>query len=498
MQQALASARLTPSDVDVVEAHGTGTTLGDPIEAQAILATYGQNRDQPLWLGSIKSNIGHTQAAAGVAGIIKMLMAMRHGTLPRTLHADQPSPHVDWTSGAVNLLTQAQPWQPNGHPRRAAISSFGISGTNAHLILEQPPQLETATPPEPATPSTPQPLPWLLSAKTSDALRAQARHLADRVQAQPDLHFGDVAYTLFRRSQFGYRAAVTASTRQDYLTGLAALANGEAPITTGDGGKVAYLFTGQGAQHPGMGRELYARHPVFARALDDVCDHFDFPLRDIMWAEDPEQLHQTGHTQPALFAHQTALHHLLQQHGLTPDYLAGHSIGEITAAHIAGALTLTDACTLITARAHLMQTLPPGGAMLAINTTEDQIQPHLSDTVALAAVNTTTSVVISGDTHDVLAIAEHFAAHGVRTRQLTVSHAFHSAHMDPILQPFHTAINALTYAPPTIPIISTRTGQPVEMFTAEHWVRQLRDTVRFADAAHTLLQHGVTTHLELG
>ncbi|MGW0811630.1 acyltransferase domain-containing protein, partial [Nonomuraea sp. NPDC002799] len=360
---------------------------------------------------------------------------MRHHTLPRTLHADQPSPHIDWTSGAVNLLTQAQPWQPNGHPRRAAISSFGISGTNAHLILEQPPEPKPTTPPEPepATPAAPQPLPWLLSAKTSDALRAQARHLAHHVQTHPDLDLADIAYTLSRRSQFDYRAAVTTTTaptatvtgtgRQDYLNGLIALANGDALITTTNSGKTAYLFTGQGAQHPGMGRELYAHHPVFARALDDVCDHFDFPLRDIMWAEDPEQLHQTGHTQPALFAHQTALHHLLQHHGLTPDYLAGHSIGEITAAHVAGALTLTDACTLITARAHLMQALPPGGAMLAINTTEHDIRPHLSPTVALAAVNTTTSLVISGDTHDVLAIGEHFAARGVRTRQLTVSHA---------------------------------------------------------------------------
>jgi acyl transferase domain-containing protein/acyl carrier protein len=492
IRQALANAGLKPSEVDAIEAHGTGTALGDPIEAHALLATYGQDRDQPLWLGSIKSNIGHTQAAAGIAGIIKMIMAMRHGLLPQTLHADQPSPHIDWTTGSVSLLTEPQPWQAD-RPLRAGISSFGISGTNAHLILEQPPE-----PRNDATVASDGPHSWLLSAKTADALRAQARQLRRHVQANPELDPADIGYTLSRRTHLDFRASVTATTHDDYRQGLTTLADGDLPATRVTDGKTAFLFTGQGSQQPGMGRELYRQHPVFATALDEICAHFDLPLQEVMWDNNPERLDQTGYTQPALFAYEVALYRLLQHHGITPDYVTGHSIGEIAAAHIAGVLTLTDATTLVTARATLMQSLPTGGAMIAINTTEHDIQPYLSDTVALAAVNSPTSLVISGDAPDVRAVAGHFAGLGTKTRHLAVSHAFHSPHMDPILDEFRRGIDGLTFASPSIPLISTLTGEPGDAFTAGYWVRQLRDTVRFADALATLRHNHVTTHLELG
>ncbi|MET9708517.1 type I polyketide synthase, partial [Streptomyces griseus] len=319
IQSALKNARLSVSDVDVVEAHGTGTTLGDPIEAQALLATYGQGRpaNRPLHLGSLKSNIGHTQAAAGVGGIIKMIMAMRHGTMPRTLHVSQPTPHVDWTTGAVTLLTENQPWPELDRPRRAAVSSFGISGTNAHLILEQPT-------PTPATPATTEPIPYPVSAKTPQALQAQITALQHHLTEHPDLAPADIAHTLNHRTQFDHRAL---------LLGTEELTRGA--VSTG---RLAYLFTGQGAQHSGMGRELYETYPVFREALDAALTALG--IQDEFFTGD---LDRTRLTQPALFALETALYRLYESWGITPDHLVGHSIGEITAAHVAGILTLPDA-----------------------------------------------------------------------------------------------------------------------------------------------------------
>ncbi|MFF2722136.1 type I polyketide synthase, partial [Streptomyces sp. NPDC058011] len=383
IRQALTNAGLAPSDIDAVEAHGTGTRLGDPIEAQALIATYGQNRPEgrPLHLGSLKSNIGHSVAAAGVGGVIKMVQAMRHGTLPRTLHLDEPSPFVDWDAGEVSLLTEARPWPDKEGPRRAAVSAFGVSGTNAHVILEQPPVRESAEPEEPAEPQVPPVLPWLLSAKNPQALAGQAARLLEHVEARPELSPLDVAYSLATtRTTHDHRAVLLTGSRTHPREQLDALSRSTPTPGTISGeagprrGKVAFLFTGQGAQRAGMGKELYAAFPVFAAALDEVCAQLDKdlerPLLEVMFAEPGTEaaalLDQTGYTQPALFALETALFRLTQSWGITPDHVAGHSIGEITAAHAAGILTLEDATTLVKARATLMQALPANGTMIAV------------------------------------------------------------------------------------------------------------------------------------
>ncbi|UFQ18673.1 SDR family NAD(P)-dependent oxidoreductase [Streptomyces huasconensis] len=519
IRQALATAGLTPTDIDAVEAHGTGTTLGDPIEAQALLATYGQNRDpqNPLWLGTLKSNIGHTQAAAGVGGIIKMVQAMHHHTLPKTLHADQPTPHVDWNTGAVTLLTEPIPWPETGRPHRAGISSFGVSGTNAHLILEQAPE-EPSPSPAPADDGVPGP--WLLSGHTEEALRAQATQLHTFINANPQHPVHDVGFTLMTtRARLTHTAAVIAQDREGFLTGLTALANKtpsphihHAPPTTPTTPRTAFLFTGQGSQHPGMGRELHTAFPAFADAYDTICEHLDphlpQPLKTIVFADDntPQAalLHQTQYTQPALFALEVALYRLLEHHGVTPDLLLGHSVGEIAAAHTAGVLNLTDACTLVTARGRLMQSAPTGGTMTAIQATENEIRTSLAPYTGLldlAAVNGPTSTVITGDTQAATQLAQTWREKGRKTTNLTVSHAFHSPHMDGILNDFHHIAATLTYTPPHTPLISNITGHIAtteELTNPDYWTRQLRHTVRFHDGIQTLHHNNITTCLELG
>ncbi|MDQ7806835.1 SDR family NAD(P)-dependent oxidoreductase [Amycolatopsis sp. A133] len=485
IRAALAAAGLEPSEVDIVEGHGTGTTLGDPIEAQAILATYGQDRPTPLWLGSLKSNLGHTQAAAGVGGVIKMIMAMRHGVLPPTLHVDAPSSHVDWTAGAVELLTEAREWSP-GRPRRAGVSSFGVSGTNAHAVLEQAPDFEPALPERGATGV----LPWVVSGRGEAALRAQAARLAAVTE-----HPADVGLSLATsRSRCTHRAVVHGSTTDELSSGLAALAEGRSAPNVVVGrerpGRLAALFTGQGAQRVGMGRELAERFPVYASAFDAVLAHFGRELREAF--DDAELLNRTEFTQPALFAVEVALFRLVESFGVRPDFVAGHSIGEISAAHVAGVLSLEDACRLVAARASLMQALPPGGAMVSIAASEADIV--LTEGVSIAAVNGPESVVISGAEAAVLEIAAKFP----KTKRLKVSHAFHSPLMEPMLSEFRAVAETLTYHPAEIPVISNVSGALAEPFTADYWVRHVRETVRFADAVRTLEIEGVTTFLELG
>ncbi|WP_251091802.1 type I polyketide synthase [Streptomyces sp. Caat 7-52] len=500
IRQALAAARLSAADVDVVEAHGTGTTLGDPIEAQALLATYGQGRAEPLWLGSVKSNIGHTQAAAGVAGVIKMVMAMRNGVLPRTLHVDEPSTKVDWDAGNVRLLTEEREWPHQGRPRRAGVSSFGISGTNAHTILEEAPAQDL--PPTDTEPDAPAVV-WPLSARSAQALPAQAERLHTFLADRPGLHPAAVARALgTRRTAFDHRAAVTGTDRDGLLAALRALATGAPGPTaaTGrarSGTRTAFLFTGQGAQRLGMGLELRAHYRVFADTFDAIDDRLGLDLAGVLAGDDAGTVHRTQYAQTALFAYEVALFRLLDSFGVRPDALAGHSVGELAAAHVAGVLDLDDACTLVAARGRLMQALPEGGAMVAVQATEDEVRPLLDDRVGLAAVNGPRAVVLSGEEKAVLAAAGEFA----RTRRLTVSHAFHSPLMDGMLGEFRAVAEKLTFNRPDIPLVSALTGRPArdeELRDPGYWVRHVRETVRFADAVAALAGSRVGRFVELG
>ncbi|WP_276615497.1 type I polyketide synthase, partial [Nonomuraea basaltis] len=595
IRDALAAARLEPADVNAVDAHGTGTALGDPIEAHALLATYGQDRQSPLWLGSAKSNLGHTQAAGGIASVIKMVLAMRHGLLPKTLHVDAPSSKVDWSGGAVELLTEARRWpRVEGRPRRAGVSSFGISGTNAHVILEEPPVEEpsvvgggtavpsveealagagsaerdsiTATAPEgdPAAtgpvPPVPVvlPVPVVVSAKSQAALRAQAGRLAGFVAGHDEAGPVEVAAGLSRRAALEYRAVLPVADREGLLAGLRALAAGEpatgelavgglaagvlesaaAVVGRVRPGRVAVLFSGQGAQRPGMGRELYAAFPVFARAFDEACALLETELatadaagvvtglaggvglREIILGETGETgetggseaagsgsgvggvLDQTVFAQAGLFAVETALYRLLESLGVRPDFVAGHSLGEITAAHVAGVLELADACRLVAARGRLMQALPAGGAMAAIGCGEDVLAPVLAGRgeISVAAVNAPGAVVVSGASDQVAQVVDWARQHGHRTRQLRVSHAFHSPLMEPMLAEFGEVAASLAFHPPTVALVSGVSGRLAGPQITEpgYWVEHVHRPVRFADTVTTLRGHGVGCFLESG
>jgi acyl transferase domain-containing protein/acyl-CoA synthetase (AMP-forming)/AMP-acid ligase II/surfactin synthase thioesterase subunit/acyl carrier protein len=509
---ALNDAQLTPADIDAVEGHGTGTTLGDPIEIGALIATYGQGRDpgRPLWLGSVKSNFGHTQAAAGVAGIIKMVQAMRHAELPRSLHADEPSVHADWSAGTVRLLANSRPWPRGDRPRRAGVSSFGIGGTNAHVILEEAGRPLAVTEAEGPAWET---APLLLSAPDDAGLRAQARSIADHLSARPHISALDVGYSLaVGRAALQTRAAVTAPDRARLIAALRALEAGQHPAAVTRGVarrdvRLAMLFSGQGTQRVGMGARLAARFGMFATAIDEVCEeldgHLPVPLRDVMAGRDGTGLlDRTDFTQAAIFAVEIGLYRLLESSGLRPACLVGHSVGEIAAAHVSGVLSLADAARLVAARGSLMAGLPPGGVMIAVRAPEEAVRRALasaSSQVAVAAVNGPDEVVISGEVSTATRVADLLAEEGYRTRRLRVSHAFHSPLIEPMLADFREVVEQLSFRPPAVPVVSTLGGPgTAAVDTAEHWVRHARQTVHFADAVRQLAGAGLHAFVEIG
>ncbi|ROO84787.1 acyl transferase domain-containing protein [Actinocorallia herbida] len=523
IRAALAAADLEPDEIDAVEAHGTGTALGDPIEAGALLAAYGGDRERPLYLGSLKSNIGHTQAAAGVGGIIKLIEAMRHGVLPRTLHVDEPTPHVDWSSGSVSLLTESRAWPETGAPRRAAVSSFGVSGTNAHVVLEQPDPADADVPAQnsgPVTygaghgtgparrPAEGLPYLWSLSGKGEAALREQARRLGESAEG---LAPGDVAVTLGAgRARLEERAVVVGRDAPELAAGVRGLVEGagSGAVLRGKagGGGLAFLFTGQGSQRAGAGKELHERFPVFAEAFDaataaldrELAGHAARSVREV-WFEGGAELEQTLYAQTGLFALETALFRLLEDWGVRPDFVAGHSIGELTAAHAAGVWGLDDAAKLVAARARLMQALPGGGAMVAVEAAEDEVRALLVPGVEIAAVNGPASVVVSGDAAAAEAVAGALRDAGRRVKRLRVSHAFHSPHMDGMLDAFTAIAATVPAARPRVPVVSNLTGELVTSYDDPSvWARHVRGSVRFHDGLRTLAGAGATTFLELG
>nr|WP_319943248.1 type I polyketide synthase [Nocardia aurantia] len=521
IRDALADAGVSAAEVDAVEAHGTGTELGDPIEAQALLATYGRDRPEPLLLGSVKSNIGHTQAAAGVAGVIKMVLALRQGLLPPTLHVERPTTLVDWNSGRIELLTEARPWPRAERPARAGVSAFGVSGTNAHVVLEQAPApAGSESPAARREPEPVVPLPFTISGTTAPALRAQAARLARRVAEAGDDELGPIAAALIHdRAAFASRAVVVAADRAHLLAALTSLADGssapgvstaEQPAT----GTVAAVFGGQGSQRAGAGRQLYERFPVFRESFDATVALLDeylgaavaHPVRAVAFGDPGTEglIDETVYTQSVVFAVEVALFRLLESWGIEISVVAGHSVGGVTAAHVAGALSLADAARLVAARGRLMGSLPRGGAMVAVEASEAEILPVLAEDgeVALAAVNGPRAVVISGAEEPVLALAARLAGAGHRVKRLVVSHAFHSAAMDPVLGEFAAVIAALNVTEPRArTLVSDATGTPVsraELADPGYWVRHLRGTVRFADAVRAVRASGAGVFLELG
>ena len=523
VRAALAMSGLQPSDIDYVEAHGTGTKLGDPIEATALEEVFGGSHSEgsPLWIGSAKSNLGHTQAAAGLAGVIKVVLAMQHHKLPRTLHVAEPSPAVDWERAGMALLQEESPWLPGDKSRYAGVSSFGIGGTNAHVVLEEPPAPRAEPAEDQPSAAMPSKVPFLVSGYTDAALRQQAENLHLHMGMNIQDGLGDVARSLATtRSHFRKRLVLTAKDKAELLDKLSSFSRmGELPadaVRTGEqteDSRVALLFTGQGSQLPGMGKEVYDTYPAFREALDEIAGQFtdlEKPLLDVMWAqkgsEDAALLNRTDFTQPALFAIEVALWRLWQSWGVRPEFLLGHSIGELAAAHVAGIFDLPDACRLVAARGALMQSLPARGGMASLEASGSEVETAiealgLTGRADIAGLNSPTQTVVSGDADEVEALVTHFASEGRKVSRLTVSHAFHSHHMDAMLAEFTAVAQTVQFNPPKMAIVCGLTGElagPGEMTGADYWVRQVRGAVRFSDGMRTLHEQGMNVFLELG
>lgn len=515
LENACKSARVDPLEIGYVEAHGTGTSLGDRIEAHALGMVFGRKRpgSGPLMIGSIKPNIGHLEGAAGIAGLIKAVLMVERGSLLPSGGFTEPNPAIPFTELGLRVVDELQEWPVvAGRPRRAGVSSFGFGGTNAHVIVEEAGSVgaDTVSGRADVGGSGGGVVAWVISGKTASALAAQAGRLGRYVRARPALDVVDVGYSLVStRSVFDHRAVVVGQTRDELLVGLAGVVAGrpEAGVVCGVGkpaGKTAFVFAGQGSQWLGMGSELYAAYPVFAEALDAVVDELDrhlrYPLRDVIWGHDQDLLNTTEFAQPALFAVEVALYRLLMSWGVRPGLVLGHSVGELAAAHVAGALCLPDAAMLVAARGRLMQALPAGGAMFAVQAREDEVAPMLGHDVSIAAVNGPASVVISGAHDAVSAIADRLRGQGRRVHRLAVSHAFHSALMEPMIAEFTAVAAELSVGLPTIPVISNVTGQLVadDFASADYWARHIRAVVRFGDSVRSAHCAGASRFIEVG
>lgn len=533
IRTALRNSGLQPGDIDYIEAHGTGTRLGDPIEGAALAEVFDRRlneslRREPLWVGSAKSNIGHTQATAGLAGVLKVVLAMQHEWLPQTLFATKPNPAIDWDSVPMELVQSGRPWVASTHRRRAGVSAFGIGGTNAHVVVEDLPQTPPLKPSCGGVKSQ-HSLPILLSARDHRALRGQAQKLRQFLRRSVlegiTMHLGDVAFSLATtRNHFRQRLTLTASSVEDLLTQLdqfvtsspvtgISIGLGASAPSRANAASIAMLFTGQGSQALGMGKELAAQHPSFRAAVKEVAAQFtdlEQPLIDVIWADSSAHaeflLKRTDYAQPAIFTLQVALYRLWTSWGVSAEVLLGHSIGELAAAHVAGVMDLPDSCHLVTARARLMQAARNDGGMLALDATVDEAcaaigMLKLQGQLCIAARNTPTQTVVSGDMPAVTVLHSHFITGNRKARLLAVSHAFHSHHMDGMLAEFRTIANGVRFAEPRRPVVSGMTGRlahPGELSQAEYWVQQVRQAVRFSDGVRTLHEMGINTFVELG
>jgi amino acid adenylation domain-containing protein/thioester reductase-like protein len=524
VRTALAASQLTPDQIDYVEAHGTGTRLGDPIEGAALAGVFGSSRSNnadPLLIGSAKSNLGHTQAAAGLAGVIKVVLAMKNNRLPQTLHVKEPSPAVDWEGSHMALVQEPRPWFSTiNRPRRAGISAFGISGTNSHVIVEDPPSISHKVERDvKAKTSQNLAMPFLLSGRTHAALLQQADRLERFIQGVGKADHNrllDVAFSLATtRTMFEERHVLWAKDKASLIEGLTATSQGlrTGPLLRRSNPQLAMLFTGQGSQACGMGKDLYEVYPVFRTALDEIAKHFfdlEIPLIEVMHSSSGSEagalLQRTDYAQPALFALEVALWHLWTSWGVNPDVIIGHSVGELAVAHVSGVLSLADACRLVAARGRLMQAVPVHGRMVSLEASAEEVETAIkflgvSAQAEIAGHNTPLQTIASGDADAIMQLASVFANRGRKTKILDVSHAFHSHHMDSILSEFRSVAQTMTFMKPKLPIISTLTGklaEPGQLETPEYWVQQVRQAVHFTAAIQTTHQQGVSVFIELG